>query len=228
MPTRIIRDGIITSENVNTLSDKAELFYRRLMSVADDYGRYYSHPSLLRAACYPLKLNSVSEKDVKQMLSECVAAGVIVLYNDKNNLFIPKFRQQTRSKSKFPEPTENELLSKCEAEPKQMLSLVGVGDVVEDVGVVGADAAKKPTLAKANSLKEIEDYCQIKGLPPSDALYLWEKWNANGWRNGNDKIRDWQGTIRTWKAGGFLPSQKAYGRPQAQPELKPILGRPND
>ena len=64
MPTRIIREGIITSEAINSLSEGAENFYRRLMSIADDYGRYYSHPSILRANCFPLKLESVSEASV--------------------------------------------------------------------------------------------------------------------------------------------------------------------
>ena len=40
MPSRIIRDGILTSERINALTERAELFYRRLMSVVDDYGRF--------------------------------------------------------------------------------------------------------------------------------------------------------------------------------------------
>ena len=39
MPSRILREGINTSPKVNALSPMAELFYRRLMTVADDYGR---------------------------------------------------------------------------------------------------------------------------------------------------------------------------------------------
>jgi hypothetical protein len=54
MPTRIIREGILTSERVDKLSERAELFYRRLMSVADDYGRYFANPANLRVNCYPV------------------------------------------------------------------------------------------------------------------------------------------------------------------------------
>ena len=43
MPNRILRDTILRSERVARLSPTAELFYRRLMSVADDYGRYYAN-----------------------------------------------------------------------------------------------------------------------------------------------------------------------------------------
>ncbi len=48
MPNRILREGILTSERVNLLSWEAEVFYRRLMSVVDDYGRFHAHPALLR------------------------------------------------------------------------------------------------------------------------------------------------------------------------------------
>ncbi len=141
MPTRILREGILTSERVNKLTVDAELFYRRLMSVVDDYGRYFSHVSILRANCYPMRLEDISEKDIKRYLGECVEAGLIVIYDAGKHLQLLDFHQQTRSKSKFPQPSENELLSKCKADAKQMLSLDGVGDVVEGEGGDGAKEA---------------------------------------------------------------------------------------
>jgi hypothetical protein len=39
MPSRLLREGILDSEAVNALSFAAEVFYRRLMSVVDDFGR---------------------------------------------------------------------------------------------------------------------------------------------------------------------------------------------
>lgn len=41
-----------------------------------------------------------------------------------------------------------------------------------------------------------------------DGESCWEKWNGNGWINGKNKIKDWKATIRSWKAQGYLPSQK--------------------
>lgn len=122
MPSRILREGILTSEPINSLSERAELFYRRLMSVADDYGRYFANPELLRAHCYPLRLHSVTDSHVKKMLAECIKAGLVRLYGGGKYLLIAKFGQQTRSKSRFPEPPEDELLIKCEANDKQLLS----------------------------------------------------------------------------------------------------------
>lgn len=109
MPDRIIRADILTSESVDQLSWQAEVFYRRLMSVADDFGRYEGRPSILRAAMYPLKLDKVSEPDVVKWLGECSKAGLVRKYtvDGKEYIEISKFRQRLRAmKSKYPPPPD--------------------------------------------------------------------------------------------------------------------------
>lgn len=112
MPNRILREGIITSERVNALSWAAEVFYRRLMSAVDDYGRYWSKAELLRAGLYPLLLDRVGNPDVAKWLTECVNAGLVRTYTveGKDYLQLLDFRQQVRAaKSKFPEPSSASL-----------------------------------------------------------------------------------------------------------------------
>lgn len=107
MPVRILREGILTSERVDLLGVHAEVFYRRLMSVVDDFGRFSANPKLLRAACFPLRLDTVSDADVTSWLQECIAAGLVTSYevSAKQYLELVDFRQQVRSKaSKFPDP----------------------------------------------------------------------------------------------------------------------------
>ena len=137
MPTRIIREGVLNSETVNSLSERAELFYRRLMSVADDYGRYYSDPRILHCNVYSLRLDQVSVADVKQMLNECIAAKLVMIYGGGKYLEIQKFGQQTRAKSKFPNPSAKDLVNysliKCISTDIHLLIPVGVG--VEGEGV---------------------------------------------------------------------------------------------
>ena len=105
MPTRLVREGILTSERVNKLTFPAEVFYRRLMSVVDDFGRFYASPTLLRASCYPLAIDAVTDKQVNDWLAECIEANLIVAYVVENKRFLEllDFRQQIRAKtSKFP------------------------------------------------------------------------------------------------------------------------------
>lgn len=206
MPSRIIREGIITSELVNKLTDRAELFYRRLMSVADDYGRYYANPSLLRAACYPLKLDKVSEKDIKQHLSECTEAGIIKLYCDTKYLQIMNFGQQTRSKSKFPEPSENELLINCEADAKQMLSLVGVGVEVDN----RISGFKKP------SSNDVTQYSKEIEYPLDGQAWI-DAYEQKGWMVGKNKMKDWKAAVRTWKHNGWVTGAHKNGSPKSEP-----------
>lgn len=110
MGTRLVREGILTSDAVNSLSWAEEVFYRRLMSVVDDFGRFSASPKLLRAACYPLLIDKVSDSDIGKWLSACETAGLVRVYwalDQKRYLEIVKFGQPIRSKSKFPEPVEH-------------------------------------------------------------------------------------------------------------------------
>jgi hypothetical protein len=106
MPTRILREGIITSERVNSLSHESEIFYRRLMSVVDDYGRYHANANLLRSSCYPLCTDAYPTERVESMLQECSDQELVTVYevDGKKYVQIENFGQQVRSKSKFPAP----------------------------------------------------------------------------------------------------------------------------
>lgn len=109
MPNRIIREGIITSAPVNALSWGAEVFYRRLLNVADDFGRFHANVSLLRAYCYPLQLNKVSDSDIAKWLAETRKAGLVRVYSHdgKEILELDKFGQRVRAeKTKFPLPSD--------------------------------------------------------------------------------------------------------------------------
>lgn len=106
MPTRLLREGILSSERVNALGDGAEVFYRRLMSVVDDYGRFEAHPTFLLARLYPLRIDRLTSADMSRWLQECLDAGLILSYevDHKQYLQIDNFGQRTRSRSKYPSP----------------------------------------------------------------------------------------------------------------------------
>lgn len=107
MPNRILREGINSSPRVDQLSPLAEIMYRRLMSVADDYGRYYGSARTVRGGCWPTHQNPPSEDQVEDLLRECSdpSIGLIRLYTAKGQRYLEiiDFNQQTRSKSKFPQ-----------------------------------------------------------------------------------------------------------------------------
>lgn len=109
MPNRILREGILSSEPVCSLSWAAEVFYRRLMSKVDDHGRFDASPKLLRSGLYPLQIDKVSDADIGKWLTQVVEAGLVSVYpaaDGKRYLELLKFGQQVRSKSKYPGPVD--------------------------------------------------------------------------------------------------------------------------
>lgn len=167
MPNRILREGILTSDRVNSLGPAAELFYRRLMSVVDDYGRFDARPSVLRVSCYPLKVDSIREADISRSLAEAQRAGLIALYEvgGKPFLQMQDFRQQERSKSKYPPPDSvcvaNDIICVADA---HLVGGVGVGgDGVED-GVVGEGGRR----SRARGAQRAAEAAPDPGNRPAD------------------------------------------------------------
>lgn len=126
MANRIVKEGILRSDKVNSLSWTAEVFYRRLMSVADDFGRFDARLPIVRSALYPLRLDRVSEADIVKWMNECSEAGLISQYEVDNKPYmeIIEFGQTLRiKKSKYPCKQTQADASRCVAEknpnPKQ-------------------------------------------------------------------------------------------------------------
>jgi hypothetical protein len=150
MPDRILRVGILTSESVNRLSWPAEVFYRRLMSVVDDFGRYDGRPAVLRASLYALKVDRVSEPDIGKWIRETEEAGLVRTYTvtEKPYLEISKFDQKVRAvKSKWPDPPLA-IVGNCRQTPANA-PVVEVGVVVEDGVNPLAPGDKSPSHAGA-------------------------------------------------------------------------------
>lgn len=121
MPNRIIRDGILFSVPVSNLTPKAELFYRRLLSCVDDFGRFYAGPpNLLISSCFPLQVHDVKPDEISAWLKELTKQGLIKVYTVEGNpiLEIQKFNDRRRAKkSKFPDNPNNP--DKCNTDDSQ-------------------------------------------------------------------------------------------------------------
>lgn len=106
LPNRILREGILESERIDKIGPMAELFYRRLMSVADDFGRYSCAVRVLLSRCFPSRPDWANEDLIYQSLDECDQAGLITIYQVGTHIFleISGFNQQVRAKySKYPD-----------------------------------------------------------------------------------------------------------------------------
>ena len=110
MPNRILRD-YTASLAVNQLDYLGECLFVRLIQKADDFGRFYGNPTLIRSLLFPLK-DGLRDSDISARLAACEKAGLIRVYESNGKPFIEirKFGQRLKecTKSKFPEPPKND------------------------------------------------------------------------------------------------------------------------
>jgi hypothetical protein len=109
MPTRYLKPGIRDSESIEKLSHIAETLYYRLLVTVDDFGRYDARPSMVKAACFPIK-DSINAQKTEFLLKELAQHGLIQIYidNDKPYLQMTKWDNVPRAKeSKYPATPHN-------------------------------------------------------------------------------------------------------------------------
>jgi hypothetical protein len=195
MPNRILREGILTSERIEQLNWAEEVFYRRLMSVVDDFGRYYARPSLILAACYPLLLKKVSDSDIEKWLSACENAALVRVYpasDGKRYLQLLDFKQQVRAAaSKYLGP-----LIECASDATQP-PITSAAPAHLGVSVsVSEDVVKRATRLPTDFEPTPEPEAE-QGIDRRIELANFrDYWTAKAGKDGA-KL-DWQATWRQW------------------------------
>lgn len=107
MPIRMLRDWT-TSEKIDKLSEKGEVFFTRLIMKADDHGCFHAHPKLLKAALFPLK--NYSDTLIESCLDELSYLEIVKIYEHEGRRYLKiyDFGQRLRTMvSKFPQPDDN-------------------------------------------------------------------------------------------------------------------------
>ncbi len=109
MPSRIIRESARTSPTLDALSAEAERLFWRLVTVADDHGRFEADPRIVLATAFPLRIGRFEPETVAVWLSELTQAGAVHLYTIGERTYgrFPTWTRHQRrpqSRSKFPAP----------------------------------------------------------------------------------------------------------------------------
>jgi hypothetical protein len=111
MPSRILKETILTSRSLDLASEGAESLFFRLITVADDHGRFDAEPAVLLARCFPLKVGRWKPDRIEKLRNELVTIGAITLYMSRGALLgcFPAWLEHQRertSKPKFRGPTD--------------------------------------------------------------------------------------------------------------------------
>ena len=204
MPSRWIREGILTSERVEQLDPAAEVFYRRLLNKVDDFGLYDARVSILRSTLFPLRLDRVREADCSRWMAACQKAGLIVLYEAAGRAYLKVLdtRWPERTEPKYPLPSSSQLATanncmQVLAEPDSTISILSIKKSKESI-----------SSKSKGDVEQLKAFAEEIGLPKSDGEACFDKWEGNGWKNSGKPILDWRATMRSWKANSYMPSQK--------------------
>lgn len=80
MPTRFIKESCRSSKNLHACSDFTERLFWRLLTTADDFGRFLACPCIVKSTCFPRDEKMRAEK-VSQALRELERNHLITLYS---------------------------------------------------------------------------------------------------------------------------------------------------
>lgn len=116
MPNRIIRDTARTSPTLHALTDGAERCFWRLITTADDYGRFLAEPAVVLSACFPLRVGTLPVKRVVGWLEEMGAVRLVRFYRLADRVFgefvtaAKHFDRRART-SRYPDPASADICS---------------------------------------------------------------------------------------------------------------------
>ena len=116
MPNRLIKESICESRKLADVSFFAEDLYKRLITYADDYGRFNADYQIILARLYPREMEIVSIDDIDDAMTELIGAGKIAFYTSEARKEIygcfPKWADHQRvrdSKKRCPDPADTQI-----------------------------------------------------------------------------------------------------------------------
>lgn len=221
MPNRLLKEGITDSPKIDRLTPEEEVFFYRLLVIADDYGRIDARPAVLRARCFPLK-ESLTVHKIESWLLALQRADLLHRYQVGSEVFaeIANWEQRVRSKGRYPQPTGT-----C------WLSLDGqLSDISQSIDSKTATydrLGKGKGLGLGATLAIAFDGTQFTGID-SKKLELWQKAypaidlqtetaKAAVWLVANPKNRksNYERFLTNW----FVKSQDSAARVPSAPKL---------
>lgn len=111
MPSRILKESICTSEEIDKLNSFCECFFYRLLVNCDDFGRMDGRLSIIKSKLYPLK--EIRLEQIEKALQALSSAELVTRYDVNGRPFLQmktwERHQQIRAKkSRYPAPKNEE------------------------------------------------------------------------------------------------------------------------
>jgi hypothetical protein len=186
VPSRVIRGEINSSRSLERVSMLADLAFRALLVVVDDYGRFDGRLYILRNAMFPTR-REVTEAKLAKWLDELEREGCIRRYVVDGAPYVElptweKHRGKGRraESSKYPEslsPRKSEDLPGIPGDPRSERMVLSEGIGTRGEGIErGAPPAAAPAAVESRPRKVVREKTEApEDLDDADkmALMLW-------------------------------------------------------
>ena len=156
MPTRIIKETVKTSPQIDELSWFEEVVFYRAIVTADDYGCLDGRSVLLKNELFPTRDN-VTKKSIEDAIAKLVSVGLLREYNVNGMpyLFFPSWEKHQRIRNKrrkFPDPSGT-----CQTNDGQMsASCRPESNPIQNE----SESKTNPTRARAGAIACAQNYAQ--------------------------------------------------------------------
>lgn len=209
MPNRLLKEGIVDSSAIDNLSAEEEVFFYRLLVVADDYGRMDARLAILKSKCFPLKDHPKLLEKIEGWLQSLVRQELVNRYqvDGKPYLQILKWEQRIRSKEKYPSSDDSQPYVDCQTSDSNVQTDDGLGRGLglgkgmgkgKGNGVV-ADATKPTRFSKDFQMTdEWISFCKTQ-RPDLDPFKTFDDFKDFWTSKPKDNTKlDWLATWRGW------------------------------
>jgi len=210
MPNRLLKEGIVDSSLIDSLTSEEEVFFYRLLVVSDDFGRMDARPAILKSRCFPLK--EFKTEKIDNWLRSLVRHKLVIMYivDEKPYLQILKWEQRVRSKGKYPSPDGSQPIDIVQTFDSNLLTDDGLG---KGLGMgLGKGEGKGNGGSRATRLssdfqlpEDWIEFCKSE-RPDLDAQKTFaefkDHWIAQAGAKGVKS--DWTATWRNWVRRTFV------------------------
>lgn len=225
MPNRIVKESILTSDTINSLSDFEFRLWVGLIVSVDDAGRGDARPAIIKGRVFPLR-DRVTVKDISAALHGLAAKGCVSLYevDGKPYFWFPTWKDHQRirdCKPKYPEPPAFDNLPQTAASCGE-LPQIAARIQYESESNTNPNPNTNTKEKRANAfvpptLEEVIEYCRERGSSV-DPKQFYEYFQAGNWTDSKgQKVKNWKQKLLTWEK--YQPPKKQTSGREALEEI---------
>lgn len=221
MPTRFIKESCRSSKNLDRVTDFEERLFWRLITTADDFGRFLADPELVRSACFPRRDRLPLQKLI-DALAGLQRNHLITLYSVKDRQYgqfctFEEHQGKPRSrKSKYPAMLDTSLHADASNCVRVLADVTGHPDTDTDTKAntdLNSSSPEKEGSGEKTRLapglsglevfmvdEELTAWAMKAGIEHPEQ-YLEEfkdYWRSVGGKRKSGAVKDWPATFRNY------------------------------